>query len=69
MPYEETHTCSGERTACHSSSDLALLALDIFRMVTKFDGIGGKKCVGRETDRYDERAAHISDDRVMCAMR
>src|SRR5947208_12569712 len=65
------HTCSGLRIARHSSSDLALLALDIFRMVTvDLKGVGAKKMVGRDIYSSDERAARLrlSDGgvNVMC---
>ena len=64
-------TCSGLRIARHSSSDLVLLALDIFRMVTvDLKGVGAKKMVGRDIYSNDERAARLrlSDGgvNVMC---
>ena len=31
--------CSGVRIACHSSSDLVLLASDIFRVIANLDGM------------------------------
>jgi hypothetical protein len=59
------------RTACHSSSDLVLLASDIFRVIANLDGVADES-MGRETDWTDERAAriNISDENVsvMCTM-
>lgn len=71
ISHDGRHTCSGERIARHSSSDLVLLALDIFRKVTNFAGVDTRRSVGREIYRDDERAAQISDDNVnvMCDQR
>jgi hypothetical protein len=62
-PLKDGRTCSGERTARHSSSDLALVASDIFRMVDNLKGVvaNAKESVGREINRKDGRAALISD--------
>jgi hypothetical protein len=66
-------TCSGLRIARHSSSDLALLGLDIFRMAAvDLKGVGAKKMVGRDlySNSNDEQAARLrlSDGgvNVMC---
>ena len=68
----EGHTCSGVRIACHSFSDLVLLASDIFRVIAKLDEVGADESMGREIDWSDERAAsvNISDENVsvMCTM-
>jgi hypothetical protein len=60
------------RIARHSSSDLVLLASDIFRVVANLYGVGVDESVGREIDCSDEQAARIdiSDENlsVMCTM-
>ncbi len=58
------------RIARHSSSDLDLLASDIFRVIANLGVVGADESMGREIDGSDERAApiNISDENVsvMC---
>lgn len=60
------------RVARHSSSDLVLLASDIFRVVASLYGVGVDESMGREMGCSDEQAAriNISDENlsVMCTM-
>ena len=57
------------RIARHSSSDLVLLASDIFRMVVDLKWVGEKRTVGRNIYLNDRRrAVQLSDESVgvMC---
>ena len=63
------------RIARHSSSDLVLLASDIFRTIANLDRVGADGSMGREIDWCEERAARINisdvsdvNVSVMCTM-